>query len=97
MKKYYRVKSCEVGLGLDNMMMASVGVGLVFWQQPVNLADRGPPAEWPRLTITVDQGSDGAAMLFALTRHVFNLNVDVRYHPNHGAWNDLRGALKAVG
>lgn len=62
--------------------------GLLHWEVDADPAQRAHPSEWPRLSISADQGTDGLGAYHYLTR-CRNLNLDVVWDFSHGVNNDL--------
>lgn len=53
------------------------------------------PLLWPRLSLSPDQGGDGVAAYWFLTRHLKH-NIDITYDPSHGVNNDVWLFLDAI-
>ena len=74
------------------LILAGLG-GLKYWQQPKEDGDRGDPFFWPRVSVSMDLGSDGlAAANFA--QRALSLCMEVVPDPSHlvhrGIQSDLR-------
>lgn len=74
--------------------------GLRFIQAPpqenlANCAGWSDWREWPHLSVTADQGSDGFAAIHALQRH-FRCNLSYTPDASHGVHRDLMGALRSA-
>ena len=91
--KWARMKCFSLCVTIDHMLRTfSAWCGLAHF-----VVDPGQdPLERPCFSVAVDQGSDNVAALNFLTRHL-SLNIDPVWDPAHGAWNDMRRALKACG
>ncbi len=76
-------------------MMAVLGVGWTFFQQPLDPSQRGDPVLWPSITVSLDQGSDGWSAVHYL-RHI-GVNVIVLPDLNHRCWNDTQLAIQDSG
>ena len=57
--KLQRTKVWKWLLVTWHMMKTIVAVGWDRFMVPVEIAERGPAADWPSLTIALDQGGDG--------------------------------------
>jgi hypothetical protein len=94
-------KSLEWLLCIDHQLRCSTGKGLQqFRLQPSWLTPDTTvsPYSWPELDITPDQGSDGVcAGHFLMYMEKHQHNVRMNWDPSHGAKNDLKLSLAAVG
>ena len=58
---------------------------------------RSCPYKWRRLTIALDEGSDGKAAFYALTSPKYRLNMECHFDMNHGLWNNMKQAIRDCG
>lgn len=91
--KRHRTKAKAWLSACDHMLVAMTGSGFKHFVQPTVEAERGPPASWPCITLSIDQGSDGWAGAMWLQRRA-NVNCLVLFDVSHRAWNDCCLALR---
>ncbi len=77
-------------------MVMSTGVSLLRFRIESNLANAGPPASWPRLSVAPDQGGDGVYAVQFLTRHL-HCNIDLTPDMSAGCNNDAWQAFQDMG
>jgi hypothetical protein len=77
----------------NQMLIASVGVGVLHFSISPDMERSTPPETWPALTICIDQGSDGWAATSYL-QHQLRCCCLVLPDPSHRVWNDCQLALK---
>ena len=76
-----------------HMLSMIFGVGWLHWQQPKDLADRAANSlDWPSLTISIDQGSDG----WSACHFLRSIDVNLLLLPDvsHRTWNDTQLAIQ---
>ena len=97
-KRKYRVHFAALGVASENAF--STCTGGKFSKFLINaIADLRPsPRTWPRLSISLDQGSDGVCWTNLLKRRMGGLfNVETIWDWSHGGWNDFKMMLKVMG
>lgn len=96
-RKKHRAAAKDLALALDNAVRCGTGLSLQHFQAPRG-GHSTPPFTWPRLVLSLDQGSDNLAMAHALQYgESFDLNLSVFWDFSHAGWNDVRASLKACG
>jgi hypothetical protein len=92
-KKKFRKSSYRLMLACQHMLEACTGQGWQRFIPPASLDTWGPPANWPSITLTIDQGSDGWCMAHFLL-YQKKANLLLLCDSSHRVWNDCTNALK---
>ena len=93
-KKKHRAKAYTTLQTIDNALRAASGTGLEGFLVPKQDSAAGgkedsDPYQWRFLSLAPDQGPDVVAAV-AWMQYKAELNADVTWDFNHGAWNDCR-------
>lgn len=80
---------------VDNQLKLCTGRGLLYFQQPGRVQDRQDFSTWPLASVSPDLGSDQLAAS-NFWQNSLNLNLDLFPDPGHGAWNDVKLAIKST-
>ena len=67
----HRAKTFEWLIGAEHMLWISTALRWCSFAQPPEEEKRGPPEDWPILTLSVDQGSDGWCGAFRVLASVW--------------------------
>ncbi len=94
--KRYRKDSAILSCEVHNQIQQFHPQGLFFFQQPEKPEDRKPALQWPRLSVSPDQGPTCVTAI-SHWLHKLRINVDVSFDQCHRWHNDLIGALKFAG
>ena len=92
-RKVRRNKTFEWGLCFFNAILLSVGVQFNYYALDLTRS----AFEWPKLSVALDEGSDGRAAIHALHSPHFKFNVEGKYDVNHGVHNNYKAAVKGIG
>ena len=77
----------------NQMLNASVGVGIMNFCISPEMEASTPPGAWPALTVCIDQGSDGWSAT-AYMQNQLRCCCLILPDPSHRVWNDCQLALK---
>ena len=94
-KKIRRTKTVQWVAWTDNALRHTVGHGWSNWKLPRPLAERGCPFTWPRMTVALDEGSDGKSAVFGLQS--LGVNVEAVFDCSHGVCTNYLDSVKKVG
>ena len=75
------------------MLRVATGAGLGQFMLHHLVAERPDPVQWPILTLSFDQGSDGYCAANFVAYHL-PVGILALPDPNHRCWNDAQLALK---
>ena len=103
--KRHRVKTYEVGICLENLLVQTTTHGLIIFVVPeedlkkIRAGNWRKVAvqKWPRLNLFPDEGSDMRALVAALQGKTFNLNCYCDNDKSHGLSNNHQGAARKAG
>ena len=78
-----------------SQLVVATGFGWTQFQQPMDREERGPPLQWPTVTVSIDQGGDGwSACQFLLSQCICLILL---CDTSHRTWNDYQLALHDSG
>ena len=72
------------------MLVAATGAGWAAFKLPEDRS--GDPLQWPWVTLTIDQGSDGWSAAFFMMS--IGVNILLLNDASHRVWNDFQLACQ---
>ena len=87
-------------MAVDHGFRVATGFGFERFLVSEDKTVAGSAFGWPRLLLSLDQGSDGVCLTNWMRTPVYKnqrLNVECIWDWSHGGWNDYRQMLKKCG
>ena len=94
--KVHRRAAFQMSVHCDKVLSVWLDKGLLHFEVPKAICDRPRAVDWPRLSLSPDQGSECIAA-GAHWQRVLMLNCDLAWDFSHGVHNDVLGGLRKAG